>query len=325
MNAPDDFELKRGLDALPRSIEPPDDAWPGIRARLSSRNAMAWWRRPRALRIAALLTLLAVSSGALLITQRAAGAWHLAGPTGDRLFRPGEALATGPAVASLTVGTIGRVELDTATRVRLLASRATGHRLKLERGTLRAEILAPPRLFVVETPSGTAIDLGCAYTLVVDSAGNSTIVVTAGWVEFASGARTALVPAGFRVATRQGGGVGTPLAEDAPAALVAAVTALDLGTLPPDSAIMAIAREARPRDAVTLWHVLNGWRGSEYRRGYLYDKLASIAPPPVEARASVAAGDPMFMKLWWQKLPGTLPIIPDWQQKVWMLWLKIAG
>ena len=322
MNGHDDFELKRGLDALPKSIEPPEDAWPGIRARLRPAGTLA---RTRVYRIAALLTLLAVSAGALAVTQRAAGAWHLAGPTGERPFRPGESLATGPAVANLTVGTIGRVELDTATRVRLLAARATGHRLALERGTLRAEILAPPRLFVVETPSGTAIDLGCAYTLEVDSTGNSTIVVTAGWVEFASGTRTALIPAGFRVVTHQGGGVGTPLADDAPAALVAAVTALDQHTMPHDSAIMAIVREARPRDAVTLWHVLNGWRGSEYRRGYVYDKLAAIAPPPAEARASVATGDPVFMKLWWQKLPGTLPIIPEWQQKVWMLWLKVAG
>ena len=342
MNGHDDFELKRQLDALPRAIEPPAEAWAGIRARLAPRSAQladrtpppvdatsvtsAWWRRPRAVRIAALLTLLAVSGGALIVTQRAAGAWHLAGPSGSRLFRPGEMLATGAGVASLTVGTIGQVELDTATRVRLLASRATEHRLALERGTLRAEILAPPRLFVVETPSGTAIDLGCAYTLEVDSLGNSSIVVTAGWVEFSDRGRTALIPAGFRTTARHGLGVGTPVADDASPALVAAVEALDRYGMASDSALDIILREARPSDAVTLWHLLSGWRGSYLRRVRLHDRLAAITPPPAEARASVVfRNDPMLMRLWWEKLPGTLPIVPQWQRTVWMFWLRIAG
>ena len=41
------------------------------------------------------------------------------------------------------------------------------HCLRLAHGRLSARVTAPPRLFVVDTPAATAIDLGCAYDLAV--------------------------------------------------------------------------------------------------------------------------------------------------------------
>ena len=60
-------------------------------------------------------------------------------------------------------------------RVRLIAARDGDHQLALDRGTLHASINAPPGQFVVSTPSATATDLGCAYTLHVDEAGSTTV------------------------------------------------------------------------------------------------------------------------------------------------------
>lgn len=341
MNGHDDFELKRRLDALPRSVEPPADAWPGIRSRLKSggqgdrgtvdrQDVSTRSTVPRypGLRIAALLALLAVSAGALLVTRHNAGTWHLASAGGTRVFRVGEALATGQAGAQMTVGSIGHVAVDTATRIRLLEARATQHRLALELGTIHAEISAPPRLFIVETPSGTAIDLGCAYTLTVDSAGTSRLVVTAGWVEFSEHGRVSLIPAGFEAVAHRRTGVGTPVKDDAPAALVAAVRQLDDYGMSSDSALDVVLREARRADAVTLWHILSGWRGSVQERERVYEKLAGIVPPPVpegQARFAAVYGDPIAMRLWWEKLPGTLPIIPGWQRTLWTLYLRITG
>jgi hypothetical protein len=54
--------------------------------------------------------------------------------------------------------------------------------LSLERGALHARIAAPPRLFIVDTPSAMAVDLGCEYKLDVDAAGNSRLHVTSGFV-----------------------------------------------------------------------------------------------------------------------------------------------
>lgn len=334
MNTNDEFELKRALDALPRAIEPPDDAWPGIRAQLKARGRrepgavlpVRWWATAPAVRIAALLTLLGMSAGALVVTRHSAGTWHLAAEGGSRVFGVGEALATGASRRTLTVGTIGRIEADTATSIRLLEARATAHRLQLDRGTIHAEISAPPRLFVVETPSGTAIDLGCAYTLAVDSAGNSSLVVTAGWVEFTDRGRVSLIPAGFHTIARKGVGVGTPVADDAPATLVNAVRALDASAMSNDSALAIILHEARRADAVTLWHVLGGWRGSSEQRRRVYQRLAALVPPPREPADSAGVStDPILMRLWWEKLPGTLPIVPGWQRALWTLYLKVTG
>ena len=337
MNTQDDFELKRALDALPREIEPPVDIWPSIKAGLQSGDG----RRetgdrgtgaPRVrsvprLRIAALLSLLAVSAGTLTVMRHNAGIWELSSASlSTRRFSVGDQFVSGSDSARLTVGRIGAVDVAAGTEVRLIQAKWSEHRLALARGEIHARITAPPRLFIVETPSGTAVDLGCAYTLVVDSTGDSRLVVTAGWVEFSDHGRTSLIPAGFTAEAHRGTGIGTPVADDAPAALVAAVHALDRYAMANDSALDVVLRTARPRDAVTLWHVLSGWRGSATERRRVYDRLASIVPPPSpNADFGAVYGDPFTMKLWWEKLPGTLPITPEWQQRLWLLWLRITG
>lgn len=328
-NAHDDFELKRALDALPREIEPPVDLWPGIRARKVGdgirKTADGRTRSP--MRIAALLTLLAASAGTLTVMRHNAGVWELSSASlSARRFSVGDQFVSGSDSGRLTVGRIGEVEVAAGTEVRLIQAKWSEHRLALARGTIHARISAPPRLFIVETPSGTAVDMGCAYTLVVDSLGNSRLVVTAGWVEFSDRGRTSLIPAGFSAQAYHGTGIGTPVADDAPAALVAAVHALDQDALANDSALGIILETARPRDAVTLWHVLNAWRGSPAQRRRVYHRLAAMVPPPVpNAEFGAVFGDSRVMKLWWESLPGTLPIVPEWQETLWRLWLRVAG
>ncbi|HKY05120.1 MAG TPA: zf-HC2 domain-containing protein, partial [Blastocatellia bacterium] len=99
----------------------------------------------------------------------------------------GEWLETGGSSrARISVADIGFVEVEPQTSVRLVRTRLTEHRLELKRGTVHAMIFAPPRLFFVDTPSATAVDYGCAYTLEVDDAGASLLHVTAGWVSLAA-------------------------------------------------------------------------------------------------------------------------------------------
>lgn len=323
----DDMLLKRQLDGLPREIQPPADLWPGVRARITSPKPAARPRSSfRSLRIAALLGLLAVSAGALAITRRNSATWWLETTARtanghDVRFPVGTSL-TAAGREHLRVGTIGRVEVEQGTAIELKEARATEHRLALHRGTLHAEISAPPRLFVVETPSGTAVDLGCAYTLVVDSAGNSTIVVTAGWVSFEEGERQSLIPAGMTAVARKGAGIGTPVMEDAPDSLRAAVRSFD--AMPGDDALETVLRSARTRDAVTLWHLVRRTEGE--RRAQVIDRLVAMVPlPDGVSRAAIERADAHALQLYWTKLPGTLPIIPSWQQAAWKLWLRIAG
>jgi hypothetical protein len=222
----------------------------------------------------------------------------------------GEWLVTDAASrARIEVGNIGEVDVDPNTRVQLVESRGREHRLSLERGTIHARIWAPPRFFFVNTPSATAIDLGCAYTLQVDDAGAGLLRVTEGWVEFERDGRESFIPKGAVCATRPGIGPGTPYYEDAPSGYGAALLLLDFGS-PGDSrraeAFNFVLASARTRDALTLWHLLA--RGSFDERARVYDRLAALVPPPRGVtRGAVLKGDRAALDRWWDALGMDTP------------------
>jgi len=206
--------------------------------------------------------------------------------------------------ASLAVSTIGRLDVDPGTRLRLVESRDGAHRLALVHGRVHALIWAPPGQFVVETPSSRAVDLGCAYTLDVSRDGRGTIEVSAGWVAFEHEGRESFIPAGARCETRPGVGPGTPYRIDAPPALVTALQVIDFGSPDPRTRRDALARvlgAARAEDAVTLWHLL-GTSASEDRDA-VFDALARVVPPPVVVtREGIRAGDRPMRDAWWNAL-----------------------
>jgi FecR protein len=218
--------------------------------------------------------------------------------------------------ARMEVEQIGRVEVDPNTRLQLVEARGREHRMALSQGTIHARIWAPPKLFFVNTPSATAVDLGCEYTLQVDVSGAGLIRVTLGWVSFEGYGRESFIPDGAIGTTRPGAGPGTPYYEDAPSGYGEALTVLDYG--PADDprragALDLILTTARRRDALTLWHLLS--RGTAAERERVYDRLAVLAPPPqgVE-RAAVLAGDRAALDRWWD----SLGLDTTW----WKLWKK---
>ena len=179
--------------------------------------------------------------------------------------------------ALIAVGTIGEVAVRPATRVRLVAAEADNHRLALAQGTIDAKVDAVPRMFFVETPAGTAIDLGCAYTLETDSLGNGRLHVTGGEVEFETGPRSSRVPLGAVMLMRPAIGPGIPFVEDAPAPFRRALSSFDFerGGARAARTVLALAR---PQDALSLWHLLQ--RVDPSLRGAVYDRLAGLVPPP---------------------------------------------
>jgi hypothetical protein len=213
------------------------------------------------------------------------GSWpvtHLAGTVSAVRLRSGEWLETdATSRARVEVGGMGRVEVGPGSRLRLGSLEGRERRLTLERGTLSARIDAPPRLFLVETPSALAVDLGCAYTLRVDARGDALLRVTSGAVALEHGARESLIPEGAVCATRRGVGPGTPFWADAPAALQGALRRFDFGGGSARDLRAALAA-ARPRDTLTLWHLLA--RAPETERARVFDRLAGFAPPPDDVR-----------------------------------------
>ena len=249
-----------------------------------------------------------------------AGAWEVASLSGSPTIDEGRLNGTGrlgvgewletdgASRARLSVGTIGTVLVEPNTRLRLVATNRLEQRLALARGTMHASISAPPRLFLVETPSAVAVDLGCAYTLAVDSSGAGVLSVQTGWVSFERDGRESYVPAGARCLTRPGSGPGsgpgTPFFDGAPAALREGLDVLD--SRPEDArdrgaALADVLSSARTADALTLWHLLGRLEGEE--RAAVYDRMAALAPPPAGVtRAGALAGDRAMLDLWWDAL-----------------------
>jgi Putative zinc-finger/FecR protein len=205
--------------------------------------------------------------------------------------------------AKIKVAEIGYVDIDPNSRVQLVRTKDTEHRIALAQGKLSALILAPPRLFIVETPSATAVDLGCAYTLEVDASGGSLLQVTSGWVSFVHHGRETFIPAGANCRTRKGGGVGTPYFEDASAAFKAALAKVDFGkSRHAESAIHSVLVEARVQDALTLWHLLGKRTRALELRGKIYDRLTELTPPPQGVtRQGILKGNEKMLDLWWEE------------------------
>jgi hypothetical protein len=222
--------------------------------------------------------------------------------------------------AEIKVANIGRVEVEPNTRVRLIETRLTEHRLELQRGTLHARIWAPPRLFFVNTPSAVAADLGCAYTLEVDDRGRGLLHVTSGFVALETKGRESMVPAGAACVTEPGTGPGTPFFEDAPEELIDALAKLDFGA-GGTAALDDVLAVARPRDTLTLWHLLPRVDADERRR--VFERLAAQnAPPEGVTREGVLALDRKMLDAWKDQLESTWTneSLPD-VRKVWRkLW-----
>jgi hypothetical protein len=213
----------------------------------------------------------------------------------------GQTLETGAGGhATMNVGRIGIVEVEANSRLRLESARAGEQRMALEYGLIHAFILAPPRSFVVDTPSAVATDLGCFYTLEVDKDGSGLVSVQAGWVSFAHAGRESFIPAGAACLTRHGHGPGTPYREQAAPPLRAALQDFDFAG-GGDGALNVVLAEATKDDAFTLWHLLTRAKPAQEPR--VYDALAALVPPPAGVtREGILRGDRQMLGRWWDQL-----------------------
>lgn len=197
---------------------------------------------------------------------------------GDCKLHVGQWLETGDdARAEIAIANIGQVQVDPGSRVRLSATGQDQHRLELAKGRIHATVDAPPRLFQVATPAATAVDLGCAYSLEVGDGGDGWLSVRSGYVSLEWKKRTSLVAAGARCEMKRDLGPGTPFFEDARASLKTAIHAFDFEQ-GGEAAVTTVLREARPRDSLTLWHLL--FRSDASYRAKVVARLKALVPPP---------------------------------------------
>lgn len=310
-----DAEVAR-LEQLLRPLRLPDVATrPPLPLDAGPREAYGGSLRP--MLAAAALGLVAL--GAAALTQHAGRVvsepWRVArvegrptlaaAPLTSRMqLSPGRWLDTdASSSAVLFVGRIGKLEVSPESRLRLTSAAPGEHRAELVRGTVEAQIWAPPGQFVIDTPASTAVDLGCAYTLTVAHDGVGRISVQGGWVGFEHEGRESFIPAGASGRIYPGRGPGTPTYDDAPPALREAVAVLDLAdaVVSQQGPLAIVLRDARREDALTLWHLLD--RVDPSLRGAVVDRLDGlVAMPPAATRAGLIAADRAMRDAWWEAL-----------------------
>lgn len=255
-------------------------------------------RAPYFLAIAACL--LAVAGGVWIARQRARPAWRVSGALSVKRLSRGESINTdAKSHARLNLNEVGEVEIEPNTRLSVLAIRPDEQRLALDHGTIHALIWAPPGRFVVNTPSAQTVDLGCQYTLKVDTDGVGLVDVTVGWVAFENEGRESFIPAGAACLTRPGKGPGVPYYQDASTELISAIRRFDADA--DQAAIAVILERARPRDAISLWHLLRRVQPDD--RGRVYDRLSQfITVPSGVTREGVLAANPHMIDSLWNTL-----------------------
>jgi hypothetical protein len=240
-------------------------------------------------------------------TRPSQPAWEVArleGSPSVDVIKVGDWLQTdGSSRARITVGNIGTVDVEPNTRVRLVAASPTEHRLTLARGEISATVTAPPRLFLVDTPASTAVDLGCAYKIKTDESGDGVLRVTSGWVSLEWKGRESLVPAGANCRTRSRTGPGTPYFSDASEGLQQALAAFDFGGggSKTGDELETILTEARVRDTLTLWHLLS--RVDSAERVRVFNRMVELIPPPASvSRDKILQLDQATLKSWREEL-----------------------
>jgi hypothetical protein len=250
---------------------------------------------PMAGSLAAAAIGLAVVAWVIMSPGSAPTTWSTA--SGD-VIRRGEWIATDAGEEARISSSIGRVTVGPGSRVRVVRADEDEHRLHLAHGSIEALIFAPPRIFFVDMPSVTAVDMGCAYRLDVDAAGEGTLQVTGGWVELEAEPVAARVPAGASCRIGAGGALGIPRFDDAPGPFVAALDRFDAGV---GDSLDELLQAARPRDSLSLWHVLGRVEAAD--RSRVAGRLASLVPTRdasiVDRAAALDAG---ALDAWWSEL-----------------------
>jgi hypothetical protein len=233
-------------------------------------------------------------------------------------LRIGEVLETGlQSQARLTAKQTGQIDVEPNTRLRLVAMGNDTKRIALDHGVIHAFIWSPPGQFVVDTPSGTTVDLGCAYRLQVDDSGAGLVRTELGWVGFEFKGRESFIPAGAAAAIKPNSGPGTPYFDDASMRFRSALSSFDFEDNTPQQRardLEVVLDEARKRDALTLWHLVARTDGSQ--RFLVYRTLVRFVPPPPDVtEAGILRLDSSMMDRWWSELGfGDIAVWRQWER-----------
>ncbi|MFG0331119.1 MAG: FecR domain-containing protein [Phycisphaerales bacterium] len=272
----------------------------------------ASYRRNRVITIASLAAAVAVVSG--VFWSMGAGGGLRISPLEGRPMVDGAALRSASTIdvgegvvtdaqsrARIDIDEYGYLDVQPGTRLGLV-DRTTERRFRLSRGAIEVAVTAPPRLLVVETPNAVAVDLGCAYTLEVTEDNGGLLAVQSGWVAIETAVRTSFIPGGARCVIEPTRGPGLPVFDDATPKFRELAQSYDETANP--ELIAGLLDAARPRDTLTLWHLVSRVDGGV--RPQVVDQIIDYAGLPRDIRIeSILALEESALEQWRVALSAT--------------------
>lgn len=250
---------------------------------------------------AAAVFVLALPATALIANALKQPALTVTHQSGEKVtLAQGKWLRTDDKSADLSLKEIGTVRIAPQSQVRLVSLKEHEQRLELQQGEIHARVVAPPRLFVVDTPATTAVDLGCEYVLRVTDRGETELNVISGAVALEGKGHPVFVPQGFKarttrerrttLPTRDGS---TPLFREA----LAAIQASDINAVPQET-LATLLREAKKWDSPTLFELLK--RLPPQQQSAVAEQLAALIPPSAPGTLKRALqGEKTAFTQWW--------------------------
>jgi hypothetical protein len=222
-------------------------------------------------------------------------------PVGSRLD-----LSAGE-TALVDVARIGTMRVSGGSSVTLRATASNRHLLSLDRGSVHVRVWAPPFSVVFQTPAGEVRDVGCEFQLEVDGS-EVRVRVVSGWVQLDNLQGEILVPAGASSEMITSRRPGVPVFDDAVPGFREAVRRLEAAPGDAAGVVDRVAALARPRDVLTLLHLVNRGVPARHR---LVEQAAELWPPPNLAIINrVLQGDDRALWEWRDSLP--LPPVKGW-------------
>jgi hypothetical protein len=220
-------------------------------------------------------SVLVVAGAAVFWNNRSAGTRATGWLDSGKQIAEGQTIATGSGDSRvLRSELVGELRIDPNSRLKVLRGGEGEQRMALQVGTMHALIWAPPARFTVDTPSSRTVDLGCAYTLSVAGDGSGLVTVETGWVAFQAGALESFIPAGAACRTRPVAGPGIPYFLDASEKVRDGLAAFERTS--GHQGLEEILSAVRPRDQLTLWHLVLRTSGGDRER--VVSRFAGFAP-----------------------------------------------
>jgi len=277
----DELRLRRRRSRLPMFIA----AGVAVAATIA---VVLWWR----------------SSGELACSGTAGFAFTAKGGTvacggaavASGVLPVGTTLDTGAHEAELAIADIGKAQLGARTRVRLDHT-GERHQLYLEQGRMHARVSAPPRIFAVATPSADVTDLGCEYTIEIDSKGAGSIQVLTGKVELGTAeGKLIVVPAGSHARLLPGRRASVPLSDRAGPEITALVRQHENGV---SDALARVLAASTSDDVITVANLAVLVPASQKRM--VLERLAGLVPPPQSLTIEEVLADPVMFEMWFDE------------------------